>query len=503
MLRTAVPQAAGATWGATGRVPTALPLNARTLRYHAGRVSIPAYDRGALRSTVVHIGVGSFHRSHQAVYFDDLARLGLGDAWGLPGVAVHRREMKDVLLAQDGLYTVVSRDDGGDEARVVGVITRCLFVPDQREAVLRAFADESTRRVTLTITADGYRVEPVEGQPTGASAPDALSLIVEALDRRRRRGLAPFTVLSCDNTPRNGALARAAVLAVAERRDAQLADWIAARVAFPSSVVDRITPCTTDADRRLVANRFGVADRWPVVTEPFSQWIIEDNFCNDRPPLDQVGAEFVSDVRPYALMKTRLLNAAHCALGYLGTLAGYERTDQAMGDPALGRYIQQLMDREIVPLLPPGNADPTRYGATVRRRFSNRAGGDQLSRLCRRGSAKVPAHVLSSIAEARAAGRPHPLLTLTVSAWCHYLQGSHPGASGDLADPADARLRALAVSNRNDPAPLLADESTFGALGRCPDFVQDVRRDLLELRASGPRAAITSRMAFTSSRQAA
>ena len=273
------------------------------------------------------MSVGSFHRSHQAVYFEELARRGLGDGWALTGVGLRRRDMKEALHAQDGLYTVVARSPAGDHAQVVGVITRYLFAPEERVAVLDVLADERTRLVTLTITAAGYKVDPTTGafqeddpevardlrSPSDASS--AIGLLVEALDRRRRAGRPPFTVLSCDNTPGNGAVARAAVLAFAVRRDERLAGWVAQHVTFPSSMVDRITPSTTAEDRAMVERVFGLRDRWPVMTEPFSQWIVEDAFCNGRPPLDEVGVQFVDDVRPFALAKTGLLNSSHSALG--------------------------------------------------------------------------------------------------------------------------------------------------------------------------------------------
>ena len=467
---------------------------------------MPTYDRAALTPGVVHIGVGSFHRSHQAVYFEALARRGLGDGWALTGVGLRRRDMKEALAAQDGLYTVVARSPGAATAQVVGVITRYLFAPEERAAVLDVLADERTRLVTLTITAAGYKVDLTTGafqdddpevvgdlaSPTQPSS--AIGLLAEALDRRRRAGRPPFTVLSCDNTPGNGAVARTAVLAFAARRDEGLARWIEEHVTFPSSMVDRITPSTTAEDRAMVERVFGVRDRWPVMTEPFSQWIIEDAFCNGRPPLEEVGVQFVDDVRPYALTKTRLLNASHSALGYLGSLAGNQRLDALMGDPVFAGYVERMMDDEIAPLLPSVGIDLVDYGAVLRDRFANPAVGDRLSRLCRNGSAKVPANLLSSIGEARALGRPHALLTLAVSAWCRYLQGMGPdGGRLELDDPRAASLQALARAGGDDPRPLLADEAIFGSLGTCPRFASAVHRDLLDLRARGARAVITAR----------
>ncbi|HEX2084824.1 MAG TPA: mannitol dehydrogenase family protein, partial [Solirubrobacteraceae bacterium] len=381
-------------------------------------MAVPSYDRSALTAGVVHLSVGGFHRSHQAVYLDELARRG-HTGWGILGVGLRRREMRDALLPQDCLYTVVERGDGPDAARVVGAMRGYLFAPDRPEAVVDALADERTRVVTLTVTGAGYEVDP--GPQAGASA---LPFLVAALDRRRRARREPFTVLSCDNVPANGEVTRTAVMAVARRRDERLARWIDERVAFPSSMVDRITPKTTAADRAFVAREFGVDDRWPVITEPYSEWIVEDAFGAERPPLEEVGVRFVADVRPYALMKTRLLNASHCALGYLGSLAGHERADRAVADPVLRAYLVRMMDDEVTPLLPPvPEIDLPDYKRTLLERLANAKIGDRLARLCRAGSTKVPCHVLSSIVDRRARGLAHPLLTLAVAAWCRYLRG--------------------------------------------------------------------------------
>ncbi|HEX2575959.1 MAG TPA: hypothetical protein VHK88_06385, partial [Aquihabitans sp.] len=241
---------------------------------------------------------------------------------------------------------------------------------------------------------------------------------------------------------------------------------------------------------------FGIRDLWPVITEPFSQWVVEDSFCNGRPPLDEVGVQFVADVTPYALMKTRMLNGSHCALGYLGTLAGYTRSDEAMEDPIFDRYLETMMQDEIAPSLPATDIDLARYGAALRRRFANPAVADQLSRLCRNGSTKVPAHLLTSISAARHAQRPHPLLTLAVAGWCRYLRGvdgEGRNVDVDLDDPAGARLRTLARRGGSDPRPLLADEATFGHLGACPGFADAIAQDLQDLETQGPRAVLAAR----------
>jgi fructuronate reductase/mannitol 2-dehydrogenase len=331
------------------------PLTDATLGHHGEQLSVPTYDRSALTPAVVHFSVGGFHRAHQLLYFDEVAERRISDGWGVIGVGLHSRTMKDALAPQDHLYTVVERSPDGERARVVGVMVDYHFAPDDPTAVLDLLADENTRMVSLTITGNGYRLCPHTGTFDAADDDIAWDLrephqprtvfgfLVEGLDRRRRAGLPPFTVVSCDNMHRNGEAARAAVVGFARLRDEVLARWIADRVAFPSSMVDRITPHTTPEERAAVAQRYGVDDRWPVITEPFSQWVLEDEFCNGRPPLQDVGVQFVPDVSAYELMKTRLLNASHSALGHLGSLAGHVRMDEVMADPDLSEYVRRLM----------------------------------------------------------------------------------------------------------------------------------------------------------------
>jgi mannitol 2-dehydrogenase len=461
-----------------------VPLSDATLGALPASVSVPAYDRRALHPGVVHMSVGSFHRSHQAVYFDDLAGRGELD-WGIVGLGLRRPRLRAALAPQDGLYTVVARDSAGDEPRVVGAMTRYLFAPEDREAALEALADERTAVVTLTVTAAAYDVEAPETSC-------ALDYLVAALDRRHRAGRDPFTVLSCDNLPANGAVARAAVVAHASRRDARLADWIDGSVAFPDSMVDRITPRSSLADRERLAREHGVLDRWPVVTEPFSQWVVEDRFCNRRPPLDQVGVQFVDDVKPYALMKTRLLNASHCAIGVLGSVLGLQRADEVMSDPILRGYVERLMNEEVAPLLPrvPG-IELAAYTRTLVERLSNPKIGDNLERLCRAGSSKVAAHVLPSIAAARAAGREHRLLTLAVAGWLRYLRGADErGRRLVLDDPLADALQSAALAGGSDPRPLLAVCGQFGDLSADGDLVSELADAVRELDRRGVRATL-------------
>jgi mannitol 2-dehydrogenase len=481
-------------------------LSNATLTSLPSTVSTPDYDRSALRSGVVHIGVGGFHRAHQAVYFDELARRGLAEGWALTGVGLRSPRMGEVLPPQDCLYLIVERGAGVTSARVVGSMIRYLYGGRQRAAVLDALSDPATRLVTLTITGDGYTVTP-DGR-FAADDPSVLAelrhpgrpetvfgYLVEALHRRRAAGTAPFTVLSCDNIPANGATARTMVVSYAEMRDPALARWIHRNVAFPASMVDRITPETTAEQRCAIGRWVGVNDRWPVLTEPFSQWVIEDTFCNGRPPLHEVGAQFVSDVAPYELTKKRLLNGSHSALGYLGYLAGHRTTAEVMADPAYAAYARALVD-EIIPLLPRvAGIDLAAYKATLLERLGNPDMADHLCRLCRRGATKVPSYLLPSLVALRAAGRPAPMLTLAVAGWFRYLTGEdYAGQPITVEGPHADELVRLARQDGTDPRPLLGLRDIFGGLGDDPAFVRDVHV-LSEALRAGPRETIETWLA--------
>jgi fructuronate reductase/mannitol 2-dehydrogenase len=487
-----------------GGAACGIPLTDATLHRQQDGLSVPTYDRSALTPAVVHLSVGGFHRAHQLLYFDDVAERRISSDWGVVGVGLRSRDLKEALAPQDHLYTVVARSPDGEHARVVGVMVDYHFAPDDPTVVLDLLADERTRMVSMTITDSGYRVDP----ETGAFDADDVDVrhdlweparprtvfgfLCEALDRRRRAGLPGFTVVSCDNMRRNGDVARSALVGFARLRDEDLARWIDAHVTFPSSMVDRITPHTTPEQRVAVAQRYGVDDRWPVITEPFSQWVIQDRFCNGRPPLDQVGVRFVADVDGHELVKTRLLNAAHSAVGYLGTLAGHRSIDRFMSEPLLAEYVTRLMDDEIAPqLTAPEGVDLDRYKRTLLQRFANPAIADQLTRLCRRGSTKLPHHLIPTLREARAAGRPHALLTLAVAAWFLHLRGIGPlPGRVEVEDPRADLLQALARRGGSDPRPLLGERSIFGDLADDEGFATDVATAMARLEQTGVRATL-------------
>ena len=468
----------------------------------------PTYDRRQITDGIVHIGVGGFHRAHEAVYLDDLMGQGTGREWGICGVGLlpHDRKMRDALDPQDGLYTVVARDAAGDQARVIGSLTRYLLASDDPEAVLSALTAPTIRIVSLTITEGGYNYDEASGD-FNFENPDIIhdlaapsrpvtvfGYLAEALDRRRKAGIVPFTVLSCDNIQGNGATARRTLLAYAARRDPALAGWIALHVTFPNCMVDRITPQTTDADRALVQTEFGIDDAWPVVCEPFRQWVIEDDFCSGRPPLEDVGAQMVTDVHPYERMKIRLLNAGHSALGYLGWLAGFRTIDRVAADPQFQQFLRRLWDTEVTPLLPavPGiNLDD--YKATLLVRFANPRIGDQVARICLDGSAKMPKFLLPSVHEQLARGHVPPLLTLATAGWFRYLSGTdEQGQPIPLEDPMAAILQERALSGGPDPRSLLSLRALFGDLGDHPAFVAELQSALRQLYTDGTRATLTA-----------
>jgi mannitol 2-dehydrogenase len=453
------------------------------------RVATPRYDRSRLLPGVVHIGVGGFHRAHQAVYFDELATQGVTD-WGIVGVCVQSHEVAEALAAQDNMFTVVERQGTDCSARIIGALVDVTVLADDPEGVRRRLADPRTRMVTLTITGDGYTA-PHSRTDVGRSV---FGVIARALNDRRRHGRPPFTVLSCDNLPDSGAAARRAVLNHAAAIDARLAAWITHEVTFPESMVDRITPGTTDEDRAWVRDKLAVADLAPVMTEGFSQWVVQDAFCNGRPPLERVGVRFVDDVGPYKLIKSRMLNGAHCALAYVGYLAGHRSTDDAMADPVIVDYVDWLLADEVAPLLPKDVSGMAleNYRRSLLERLSNAAIADPLSRLCRRGTTKMADYLLPSLTEARASERPHQLLLLAAAAWMRYLRGTDlSGAEIEIVDPRRELIGQAAALPLHDGVRLLVHRlDAFAELRTDPTFVDDLLEAVDELDARGVRPVL-------------
>jgi mannitol 2-dehydrogenase len=450
----------------------------------------PRYDRAQVTNGIVHLGVGGFHRAHQAVYLDDLMNEGKALDWGLCGVGLLQQDarMRDSLVPQDELYTVMTRDAEGDKARVIGSITRYLLASNDAEALLDTLAAPETRIVSLTITEGGYTVDDPQRPPI------AFRYLLDALERRCKMHTAPFTVLSCDNVQSNGLAASEALLSCAQARDPALADWIRVHVAFPNCMVDRITPQTTEADRKLVQTEFNIDDAWPVVCEPFRQWVIEDQFCNGRPPWEEVGAQIVPDVHPYECMKLRLLNAGHSALGYLGALVGFTYIPEVASDPQFRAFLQHLWDDEVTPLLSPvPGIDLGEYKQTLLTRFANPRIADQVARICLDGSSKMPKFLLPSVQENLAQGHVPELLTLAVAGWFKYLRGKdEAGKTITIEDPSAEILQRRAEEGGDDPRSLLDLRTVFGDLGDSIPFVAALEEDLRQLSQQGVRATLAA-----------
>ncbi len=470
-------------------------LDASTLPSLGRAVSVPSYDRAAVRTGIVHLGVGGFHRAHQAMYLDRLMERGRALDWGICGVGVlpGDRRLADVLAAQDGLYTLVlAHPDGRPDARVVGSLVDHLFAPDDPAAVVARMADPTTRIVSMTVTASGYDVPPAV-DPTEATVPaTALGLVTAALARRRERGQPPFTVVSCDNMTGTGDTARRAVTGFASALDPGLAAWVDEEVPFPSSMVDRITPATTAAVREEVAGRFGVDDGWPVRCEPWAQWVLEDDFRCGRPPLEDAGVQLVADVRPYEQLKLRLLNAGHQVLGQLGGLAGLAFAHEACRDEVLGPFLADWMEHDARPTVPPvPGIDLARYQADLLGRFANPAVSDPLARLRVESSVRIPRFLLPVVRDGLAAGRDVTRSALVVAAWARCVAGrDDDGRPLELVDPRADVLRAAARRQRADPLAFLADRELFGDLADDPRFTGPYLAAAASLRSRGARATV-------------
>ena len=487
-------------------------LNTGSLSSLAGSLPVPSYDRSRLRTGIVHLGVGAFHRSHQAMYLDRLLEQGQGQDWAICGVGVlpSDRRMAEVMAAQDCLYTlVVKHADGTLEPRVVGSVVEYLLAPDDPDAVVERMAAETTRIVSLTVTEGGYNTDPVTGrfdatdpgvvhdlQP-GAAPATAFGLVTEALVRRRDRGLAPFTVVSCDNIQHNGDVARRSFAAFAALRDPELGAWVEREVPFPNSMVDRITPATTDEDREEVARRFGVEDRWPVVCEPFTQWVLEDRFGLGRPPLEEAGVQVVDDVEPYEMMKLRLLNAGHQALAYLGRLAGYRLVHDAAQDPLFQRLLLGYMTHEATPTLRPvPGIDLDAYRRELIARFSNPHIRDTLARLAFDGSERLTKWLLPVVRDNLAAGGEVRRSAAVVAGWARYSEGvDEQGEPIEIADRRRNTLLATARRQREDPLAFVADRELFGDLVDDERFTRPYLAALDSLHRRGARVTLEALVA--------
>lgn len=456
-------------------------------------VLTPRYDRQQLQTRIVHFGFGAFHRAHQALLTDRVLNAQGGD-WGICEISLFSGDrLMSQLREQNHLYTVLEKGANGNQAIIVGAVKECLNAKlDSLAAIIEKFCEPQVAIVSLTITEKGYCIDPATGSldvsnpriihdmqhPTEPhSAP---GILVEALHRRRERGLSPFTVLSCDNIPDNGHVVKNAVLGMAEKRAAELAAWIQQHVSFPGTMVDRIVPAATEESLDEITRELGVADPCAISCEPFIQWVIEDNFVAGRPQWEVAGVQMVDDVLPWEQMKLRMLNGSHSFLAYLGYLAGFQHISDCMQDSAFREAAYRLMMNEQAPTLRITNVDLSRYAASLIERFANPALKHRTWQIAMDGSQKLPQRMLEGIREHLARGSDWPLLALGVAGWMRYVSGvDDAGATIDIRDPLSEKIRLLVESSSDAErvSALLSLQEVFGTdLVKNPLFVQAIEQ---------------------------
>jgi fructuronate reductase len=480
--------------------------------------SLPRLDRTALpalgahllssgwrepRIGIVHLGIGNFHRAHQALYTEE-AMLAAGGDWGICGVTLQGDVGKrDALMAQHGLYSVIERGPHGEKVTVARALQEVLAMPHDHAALFARLADPQVRIVSLTVTEKGYCRDPKTGEVAlddpailrdlaQPATPRTVPGILSAALRERRGN--PFTVLSCDNLAHNGAALRQVVISFARQLDPALAEWIAAEVAFPSTMVDRIVPSSTPAERQSAAGALGYEDAAPVPCEPFRQWVIEDRFPAGRPAWHAVGAQLVEDVTPFELAKLRMLNGTHSTLAYLSMLGGFTTIDEAIADPAMHQLIHTMMTHEIAPTLAmPASFDVLAYRDALLQRYANPALKHRCAQIAMDGSLKIPPRLLGTIAARLDAGQPFARLALAVAAWITFLRGhADDGTRYEINDPLAEKLHTLTASVNGEPGALLAAllplrEIFPPPLAAQPAFITAVRDALHMLAKEGAR----------------
>jgi mannitol 2-dehydrogenase len=471
----------------------------------AAQAAVPLYDRASLTAGIVHFGVGNFHRAHQAVYLDALFNLGRDHDFALVGAGVRPAdaEMRHKLAGQDYLTTVVEQEAALSQARVTGSMIDFLEVGNPAATISR-LADPAIRIVSLTVTEGGYYIDPASQSfdPThpdiiadsrSPEAPEtAFGLILAGLRRRRDAGIAPFTVMSCDNIPGNGHVTENAIVGLAQLSDPGLADWVRENVAFPNGMVDRITPATGQRERDALAAEFGILDAWPVFCEEFKQWVLEDHFPAGRPALEAVGVQFVADVAPFEFMKIRILNGGHATIAYPAGLLDIHFVHQAMDEPLIRRFLEKVERDEIIPTVPPvPGTDLGAYYALIDRRFSNPRIGDTVARLCLDGSNRQPKFILPTALDRLKAGKSVAGLALVSALWARYCYGeSDSGKVIPPNDPSWDRLTAEARKARHDPQAWLAMTDIFGPLAQHPTYAAAFCTALSALWADGTRTTL-------------
>lgn len=456
-----------------------MKLNQSNLHQLDDRISVPRYNREDVRGGILHIGVGNFHRSHQAVYTNDLLQKGLDTDWGIRGAGVRQTDsiMRDFLEEQDWLNCVVESDADGMDVSVVGAMIDFLPVADGHSPIIDSISNPETKIVSLTVTEGGYfldahgEFDPGHGDIrydiTNLQSPRTVfGAIVAGIARRRALSGTPITVMSCDNLPGNGKVAKDAVMGLARESDAELAKWIADNVTFPNGMVDRITPATSDRERQILQENFGLVDASPVFCEPFRQWVLEDNFANGRPEFEAAGVTMTSSVHDYENMKIRVLNGGHAIIAYSAGLAGIEYVHDAMNQPEIEAFLKKVIHDDVAPnVAPVGGQTPLTYLDQSIARFKNPSVADTISRLCLDGSNRQPKFIIPAIRDQLAKGIVPKGLALCSAMWCHYCSGE--GDGGDIATAGDPNWDALhtaAIRAKETPSEWLQQHDIYGDL---------------------------------------
>lgn len=475
-------------------------------------VQQPQYDRNALRSRIVHFGFGAFHRAHQALLTDRVLNAKGGD-WGICEISLFSGDtLMGQLRAQDHLYTVLEKGAEGNQPIVIGAVHECLNAKlDSLAAIIEKFCEPQVAIVSLTITEKGYCIDPATGKldtqnprivhdlENPQEPHSAPGILVEALHRRRERGLRPFTVLSCDNIPDNGHVVKNAVLGMAQKRSPELAEWIAEQVSFPGTMVDRIVPAATEESLAEIARELGVEDPCAISCEPFIQWVVEDNFVAGRPEWELAGVQMVQDVLPWEQMKLRMLNGSHSFLAYLGYLAGYAHINECMEDDAFRDAARRLMLDEQAPTLRITGVDLTDYADSLIARFANPALQHRTWQIAMDGSQKLPQRMLEGIRVLIQRESRWPLLALGIAGWMRYVSGvDERGNPIDVRDPLSDKIRSLVESSSDAErvSALLTLSEIFGIdLPNNPSFVAAVSDAYRRIAEDGARQAVIDTLA--------
>lgn len=482
-----------------------LHLSLTNLDALPSRVGRPRYKRSDLRPGIVHIGVGNFHRAHQAVYLDRLFEMGQDHDWAVIGAGVREtdNQMRARLSNQDFLTTIVELAPEGHRARVLGNMIDFVPVESGHAALIEAMTSAEIRIVSLTVTEGGYYLD-AEGA-FDAAHPDiahdaahpaqpitAFGAMLEALRRRREQDLPPFTVLSCDNIPGNGTVTRNTMTGLARLGDAAFAAWVRDNVSFPNGMVDRITPATAKREIELVGEEFGIDDAAPVLCEPFMQWVLEDDFRTGRPALEKAGVIFTDQVHAFETMKIRVLNGGHAVIAYVGGLLGIRYAHEAMQEPLIASFLRRVEEDEILPNVPPvPQTDLHAYLELIEQRFANADIGDTIRRLCFDGSNRQPKFIVPSLRDNINAGRSSDGLALVSALWCRYCYGeTEEGVAIEANDPNWEALMRRARTARNNPAHWLAMREIYGDLGDNPRFAATFSSYLTALWRDGTRAVL-------------